>query len=158
MTDLYTIIATNLSQHGYADALERATEIELEFYTPKKQQDPFKLAFEIVSKYYPTMAMKRIYNRNTDTFQDVDFIPISENAIRTQSRKRELVNVRQICISIIKRVVRLSHATIGQYYGGRDHSTSIHSIYVVNDQIDVDREYREKYNMILKEFKMRWNA
>jgi len=45
-----------------------------------------------------------------------------------QSRKKEYVNPRQIAMYIIRKELETSLPSIGDFFGGRDHTTVIHAI------------------------------
>ena len=44
--------------------------------------------------------------------------------------------------------------TIGLHFGGRDHSTVIHAVQSVNDQLDTDPSFRETIDGIRKRLEM----
>jgi chromosomal replication initiator protein len=45
---------------------------------------------------------------------------------------------------VIRELLDLALARIGDHFGGRDHSTVIHSIRKVEDQMEEDPEFRRK--------------
>lgn len=57
------------------------------------------------------------------------------NIITTMSRKRERVYARQICMYYLKKYSGLSLKIIGEMFGGRDHTTVIHSIETIENLI-----------------------
>lgn len=54
-----------------------------------------------------------------------------------KSRKREHVYLRQLCIFFIHKNTSLSLKFIGERFGGRDHTTVIHSNSAIHDLIDI---------------------
>jgi len=69
-------------------------------------------------------------------------------AVNGRSRKREIVRIRQIFCHIYKRIYK--HATlahVASYISHVDHSTVIHSIKTVDNDMAV-RKYREDYNTL----------
>lgn len=62
------------------------------------------------------------------------------------SRHRHFVRPRQLAMWLIKEVggPRYSYPQIGQMFGGRDHTTVMHAVRVVNDLRDNDPEYRAR--------------
>ena len=52
---------------------------------------------------------------------------VAENKIRDKTRKKEVVLARQIAMYLSKELTKSSLKTIGLHFGGRDHSTVIHS-------------------------------
>ncbi|MBX4205019.1 MAG: chromosomal replication initiator protein DnaA [Candidatus Doudnabacteria bacterium] len=70
-----------------------------------------------------------------------DFYNVSIEDLLKQSRKKEYVNPRQIAMYIIRRELETSLPSIGEFFGGRDHTTVIHAI----DKIE--RHMKEKSNL-----------
>jgi chromosomal replication initiator protein len=70
-----------------------------------------------------------------------DFYNVSPEDLLKQSRKKEYVNPRQIAMFIIRRELETSLPSIGEFFGGRDHTTVIHAI----DKIE--RHMKEKTNL-----------
>lgn len=52
-----------------------------------------------------------------------------------KSRKREFVQPRFVAMKLAKEYTKDSLVDIGQYLGGRDHSSVIHAIQTINDYI-----------------------
>jgi chromosomal replication initiator protein len=61
-----------------------------------------------------------------------DFYNVSIEDLLKQSRKKEYVTPRQIAMFIIRRELETSLPSIGEFFGGRDHTTVIHAV----DKID----------------------
>ena len=57
--------------------------------------------------------------------------------------KREIVQARQITMYLAKAFTKNSLKTIGEHFGGRDHTTVIHSCQTVKDLMDTDSLFRE---------------
>ena len=60
-----------------------------------------------------------------------------------KTRKREIVQARQITMYLAKAFTKNSLKTIGEHFGGRDHTTVIHSCQTVKDLMDTDSIFRE---------------
>lgn len=66
-----------------------------------------------------------------------------------KSRKREIIEPRQIAHKIIKdKTIKMSLREVGAEVGGKKHDCVLHSIKTVNNMIDTDKEYKERYNYI----------
>lgn len=70
-----------------------------------------------------------------------DFYNVSPDDLRKQSRKKEYVNPRQIAMFIIRKELETSLPSIGELFGGRDHTTVIHAV----DKIE--RVIKERINL-----------
>jgi chromosomal replication initiator protein len=57
-----------------------------------------------------------------------DFYNVTLEDLLKQSRKKEYVNPRQIAMYIIRKELETSLPSIGDFFGGRDHTTVIHAI------------------------------
>ncbi|MFN3596193.1 MAG: chromosomal replication initiator protein DnaA [Rubricoccaceae bacterium] len=79
-----------------------------------------------------------------------DYLQISEDLVRARTRKREVVQARQIAMWFAKQLTTQSLKSIGLHFGGRDHSTVIHAIQSVEDQLETDPAFRELVDVIRK--------
>lgn len=57
-----------------------------------------------------------------------DFYNVTIDDLIKQSRKKEYVTPRQVAMYIIRKELETSLPMIGEYFGGRDHTTVIHAI------------------------------
>lgn len=63
-------------------------------------------------------------------------------AIQTSSRKREIVQARQITMFLSKKYTDSSFACIGKIVGKKDHATVLHACKTIKDQIETDKSFR----------------
>src|SRR6186713_3233715 len=75
-----------------------------------------------------------------DTIQRMvcEFFDVSYDKLLQKTRKREIVQARQITMYLAKAFTKNSLKTIGEHFGGRDHTTVIHSCQTVKDLMDTD--------------------
>ncbi|GAB3315590.1 chromosomal replication initiator protein DnaA [Larkinella ripae] len=80
-----------------------------------------------------------------DTVQDVvaDHFKVTVADLKSKSRKKEDVFPRQIAMFLAKDQTELSLKSIGYHFGGRDHSTVIHAIQLISDQMSNNPQIRE---------------
>jgi chromosomal replication initiator protein len=71
-----------------------------------------------------------------------EYFSIPEDLVRARTRKREVVQARQVAMYFSKQFTKHSLKTIGLHFGGRDHSTVIHANQSVENQIDTDHKFR----------------
>jgi chromosomal replication initiator protein len=86
-----------------------------------------------------------------------DYFKIPEDLIRAKTRKQEIVNARQIAMYLAKELTNSSLKTIGLHFGGRDHSTVIHSCQTVEDQLKKDVRYRDVLNQLKRKIELSTN-
>ena len=76
------------------------------------------------------------------------YCSVDEETLRGQSRGREVVAARQIAIYLIRRMSGMSLDDIGREFGDRDHSTILHSLKKVEQQMRTDPAFAEKVKEI----------
>jgi chromosomal replication initiator protein len=72
-----------------------------------------------------------------------EYFDVSYDKLLAKTRKREIVQARQITMFLAKSFTKNSLKTIGEHFGGRDHTTVIHSCQTVKDLMDTDNNFRE---------------
>lgn len=73
---------------------------------------------------------------------------LSVDAISTKSRKREVVQARQIAMYLSKQLTKSSLTSIGSTIGQRDHATVLHACKIVTDLMDIDKNFRNNVREI----------
>lgn len=68
--------------------------------------------------------------------------------LKGKTRKRDIVEARQITMYFIRKKTRYSLAETAGMFGGRDHTTCIHSIQTVRDLMQTDPIYKLHINNI----------
>lgn len=63
---------------------------------------------------------------------------VDENKLRDKTRKKEIVLARQLAMYFSKELTKSSLKTIGLHFGGRDHSTVIHSCNTIENMLKED--------------------
>ncbi|MDD2438216.1 MAG: chromosomal replication initiator protein DnaA [Massilibacteroides sp.] len=69
-------------------------------------------------------------------------------AIQTQSRKREIVQARQITMFLAKKYTDCSFSHIGKIVGKKDHATVLHACKTVKDQMETNKSFRSSVEEI----------
>ena len=68
---------------------------------------------------------------------------MDSSVLYSQSRSRDVVNARNIAMYLIRRMTNLSLVDIGKKFGGRDHSTVLHSLDNVEQKMRSDPAFAE---------------
>lgn len=79
-----------------------------------------------------------------------DYFNMPVDYIRSKTRKREVVQARQIAMFFSKSLTKLSLTSIGSQIGQKDHATVLHACKTVNNLIDTDKQFRNEINEINK--------
>ncbi len=80
----------------------------------------------------PQITIENIISEVARTF-DVD-----EKDIASNKRNAEISIARQVCVYVAKEITQMPLASIGQYVGGRDHSTIVYAVKRVEKMIEKD--------------------
>ena len=67
---------------------------------------------------------------------------VAAELMKSKTRKREVVQARQIAMFYAKNMTKASLATIGAQCGGKDHATVLHAYRTVNNLIETDKQFR----------------
>ncbi len=84
-----------------------------------------------------------------------EYFSIPEDLVRAKTRKREVVQARQVAMYFSKALTQHSLKTIGLHFGGRDHSTVIHANQSVENQLDTDPKFRDLIEEIRRKIDLR---
>ena len=69
--------------------------------------------------------------------------------LRSLSRKQSIVRARSLAMYIARKSTRKSLQQIGEYYGGRDHSTVLHSIRKIETALASDADLHQIYRDVV---------
>lgn len=70
------------------------------------------------------------------------YFNLEQAAIQTASRKREIVQARQITMFLSKKYTDSSFSCIGKIVGKKDHATVLHACKTIKDQIETNKTFR----------------
>ena len=115
-----------------------------------------------VSKETVIRAMKDMYKDRSDIVPTVDviidevcrFYNLEPTMLRGTGRGKVLSQCRQMAMYLTRRMTNLSLSEIGKEFGGRDHTTVMHSIDRIEELVKRDPEKAE----ILKDITANINA
>ena len=105
-----------------------------------------EIAQDMVSKMIKTsqrtISIDRIQNVVCEHFD------LSKDILHSKSRKREIVQARQIAMFLSKAYTKNSLQSIGTQIGQRDHATVLHACKTVNNLRDTDKTFRSSLKEI----------
>ena len=76
------------------------------------------------------------------------YFNLDKTLIQTSSRKREIVQARQITMYLAKKHTEFSFSYIGKIVGGKDHATVLYACQTVKDQIEISKTFRSTVESI----------
>ncbi|MGC9375152.1 MAG: chromosomal replication initiator protein DnaA [Bacteroidales bacterium] len=83
-----------------------------------------------------------------------DYFNLSPDLLQSKTRKREIVQARQIAMYFSKALTKSSLASIGALIGGKDHATVLHACKTVNNLMDTDKRFKSQIETIEKKLKV----
>src|SRR5690625_3238430 len=106
-------------------------------------------------------ALKDIISDNKPRVITVDLIKkeVSKNFgikmedFNSKKRTRAIAHPRQVAMYLTREVTDLSLPKIGDEFGGRDHKTVIHACDKINNDVETDKNLKEKIDYIIETLK-----
>ena len=83
-------------------------------------------------------------------------VPVEK--LQSQTRKRSIVIARQLSMYLAKNLTNKSLKSIGENFGGRDHSTVIYSCKAVRDLMDTDLLFKDTVTELEKKVQLSLNG
>ncbi len=72
-----------------------------------------------------------------------DYFNITRDALLSKTRKRQIVQARQIAMYMSRTLINCSLSTIGAEIGGKDHATVLHACTTVSDLMSTDKTFKQ---------------
>jgi len=110
-----------------------------------------ELTVELAERVIGKIVGEEVNSLSIDKVQKAvcDYFGITREAMQSKSRKRQIVQARQIAMYLSRNLIsNCSLATIGAEIGGKDHATVLHSCSTVQDLMSTDRVFRKYVNDI----------
>ena len=92
---------------------------------------------------------------NIDTIQKVvaEQYSISLSDLKGRKRDRKYVKPRQIALYIARNLTEYSLKELGNEFGGKDHSTVMHSLEKIEDELKTDSQLNSMIQMLIRNIK-----
>jgi chromosomal replication initiator protein len=106
-----------------------------------KKSITLDLARKMIDKFVKNTAREV----SIDYIQKVvcDYFDLPIELLKSKTRKREIVQARQIAMYFAKKMTKSSLANIGLHCGGKDHATVLHACRTVNNLAETDKHFRK---------------
>lgn len=142
--DIIHFIASNISKN--IREMEGALTKLLAYSSLTKKKLTLNLAKEILADHLPNenhiITVESIQKATCDCFQ----LKISD--LKSQKKLKKISTARHIAIYLSRKYTELSLTEIGNKFGGKDHSTVIHSINKVAKKIEEDESFKKQVDYI----------
>ncbi|RKE95060.1 chromosomal replication initiator protein DnaA [Ichthyenterobacterium magnum] len=106
-----------------------------------KKEITINLAKEIVEKFVKNTKREV----SIDYIQKVvsDYFQMDVSTLQSKTRKRHIVQARQLAMFFAKKYTKASLASIGSQIGKRDHATVLHACKTVDNLSSTDKQFRK---------------
>ena len=75
-----------------------------------------------------------------------EYYKLEEVSVYEKTRKKEIVKARQVVMYLLREDFSGSYPYIGQKFGGRDHTTAIHAVEKIGQEINKNSSLNQKIN------------
>ncbi len=117
-----------------------------------KKEIDIELAKKIIKNFVKSISREVSIEYIQKTVCEHFEIPVDK--LKEKTRKRAIVQARQLSMFLAKNFTKNSLKVIGKHFGGRDHSTVIHSCQAVQNLIDTDGDFRDSVKEIQKKIQL----
>lgn len=109
-----------------------------------RREITFELAKEVISKFVRNTKREI----SIEYIQQVvcDYFDMSRELLNSKTRKREVVQARQLAMFFSKKLTKNSLARIGKQIGNRDHATVLHALKTVTNLSETDKTFEGYFN------------
>ncbi len=148
--DVVEFVAYNITNN--IRELEGALVSLLAQASLNKKQIDLDLAKKIVKNFVKNMSREV----SIDFIQKAvcDYFEVPVEKLKEKTRKRAIVQARQLSMYLSKNFTKNSLKSIGKHFGGRDHSTVIHSCQAIQNLMDTDTKFKESVDDLTKKIQM----
>lgn len=96
---------------------------------------------------------KRMVVRNSEDVIGIvaDYFKLPKSELIGGDRRKEIMVPRQICMYLIREALDHSYETIGESFGGRNHTTVLHACNKIIGQLERDTRIKRDVNALLRE-------
>ena len=115
-----------------------------------KREVTLELAQQVVEKFVKNTKREV----SIDYIQKVvsDYFEMDVETLQSKTRKRHIVQARQLAMFFAKKFTKASLASIGSQIGKRDHATVLHACKTVDNLAETDKQFRKYIDDLNKKF------
>ncbi|MGV7107882.1 chromosomal replication initiator protein DnaA [Flavobacterium sp. U410] len=117
-----------------------------------KKEVTIELAKQVVEKFVKNVKREI----SVDYIQKVvsEYFQLDVETLQSKTRKRHVVQARQLAMFFAKKFTKNSLANIGSQIGDRDHATVLHACKTVDNLVTTDKQFRKFVDDINKKLSM----
>jgi chromosomal replication initiator protein len=102
------------------------------------------ITIELAKQMIDRFVVNTTRDINVEYIQKIvcDYFNINLDTLNSKTRKREIVQARQLVMYFAKEYTKSSLAMIGMHCGNKDHATVLHAVRTVNNLLETDKQFR----------------
>jgi chromosomal replication initiator protein len=114
-----------------------------------------EITVELAEKITQKIVGEQQNDLTIDKVQKVvcDYFNITRDDLLSKTRKRQIVQARQIAMYMSRTLINCSLSTIGAEIGGKDHATVLHACKTIEERLTIEKSLQEDLEKIENEFK-----
>ena len=132
--------------------LEGAIRTIVAYSEISKKGIELETANRILNDYFSTYQRRKV-DADYIIKQVENYFNLSDDSIKSKRRNKELTFPRQIAMYICRELTPMSLPEIGKEFGGRDHSTVMHSINKIKEIMQKDLDTMKTINSLIQNIK-----
>ena len=145
-SNIINYIAENISNNireleGALNKVLVYQQIEREPITIEKVKE---LLINIINSKKKSVSIKRIAE------SVAGFYSVTVEDLIKQSRRKEYVKPRQVAMYLIRKELNSSYPSIGDFFGGRDHTTVMHGVEKMDKAINTEEQIKQELDLIVE--------
>lgn len=117
-----------------------------------KKEIDIELSKKIIKNFVKSISREVSIEYIQKTVCEHFDVPVEK--LKEKTRKRAIVQARQLSMFLAKNFTKNSLKVIGKHFGGRDHSTVIHSCQAVQNLMDTDSDFLDSVKDIEKKIQL----
>ena len=106
-----------------------------------KKPITLELAKQMIDKF----VKNTVHEISIDYIQKIvcDYFELPLELLKSKTRKREVVQARQLAMYFSKQFTKSSLSNIGMHCGGKDHATVLHAVKTVDNLVSTDKQFKK---------------
>lgn len=102
------------------------------------------ISIELTKQMIDKFVKNTVHEISIDYIQKVvcDYFELPLDLLKSKTRKREVVQARQLAMFFSKSLTKSSLSNIGIHCGGKDHATVLHACRTVNNLMETDKKFK----------------
>ncbi len=109
-----------------------------------------EINMDLVRKVVSSLVSAPEHNVTVSSIQEVvcGYYGLEPRMLQSNSRKREVVQARQIAMFLSRKYTKVSLSSIGEQIGNRDHATVLYACKAIQNLVEVDKEVQRSVEAI----------